>query len=82
VLGLNVLNGGSGENGVRGTYDQSTVDDRWQMSPAEIERVGTVFALAPATCGLISWHWTLDFPEISGRPAQRVRTRICDKGAY
>jgi len=63
ILGMNVLDGGDGTSGIAGTYAdaESKRVNRWQMSGAEIARVGSVFAAAPV-CALISWRSSADYP--------------------
>jgi hypothetical protein len=63
VFGLNYLDGGDGSSGIPGTYENSTSKkvNRWQMSAAEVKRVGAIFAAAPLACALLSWKYEPDF---------------------
>jgi hypothetical protein len=58
VFGMNLLDGGDGSSGIAGT-----LSDRWQMSPEEVVRVGTVFASTPYACALLSWRYEPAFQE-------------------
>lgn len=62
VLGINALDGGDGSSGIAGTYDLRTVSTRWQMSAAEVERVGTAFVSGGYACAVIAWRWSPDYP--------------------
>jgi hypothetical protein len=61
VMGLNALDGGDGSSGIPGTFDLSVVSTRWQMSAAEVERAGTVFAKEPYVCAVIDWRYSPNF---------------------
>jgi hypothetical protein len=61
IMGLNALDGGDGSSGLPGTFDLSTVSTRWQMSAAEVERAGTVFAKEPYVCAVIDWRYSPNF---------------------
>ena len=58
VFGLNYLDGGDGSSGIPGTGANPSW---WQMSPAELVRVGTVLAAAPYACAMISWRYDPGF---------------------
>jgi hypothetical protein len=66
IVGLNQLNGGDGSSGVPGTPDHP---DRWQMSAAELTRVGTVLAETPYVCAFVSWRYD---PLFEARPGVRA----------
>ncbi len=58
IFGMNYLNGGDGSSGVPGT---STNPQWWQMSSAELVRVGTLLVQAPYSCAFLSWHYAPDY---------------------
>lgn len=58
IVGLNHLNGGDGSSGVAGTPDHP---ERWQMSPAELVRLGTLLVETPYACAFVSWRYEPDF---------------------
>ena len=68
VFGLNYMDGGDGSSKIPGTYDNPTDPDvnRWQMSAAEVRKVGAVFAAAPLACALLSWKYEPSFLARSG----------------
>jgi hypothetical protein len=66
IVGLNYLDGGDGSSGIRGTAPHP---DWWQMSPAEVVRVGTVLASTPYACAFLSWRYD---PGFEGRPEVRA----------
>ena len=87
VLGLNVLDGGDGSSGWRGTKSKY-----WAMSAAEVSKYGSVLAAEPNGCALLLWKYdrtdTVYFarPEIQAaieelgrlaadRPAAKCRVR-------
>jgi hypothetical protein len=72
VLGLNVLNGGDGSSGIRGTGDLDLDLNQWQMTANEVERVGKVFAAAPYACALISWRWSPSYPNYAFIPPDQL----------
>ena len=64
IVGLNHLNGGNGSSGVAGTPDHP---ERWQMSAAELVRLGTLLVETPYACAFVSWRYEAAFearPEI------------------
>ena len=67
VLGMNTLDGGSGSSGIAGTFKDATTSlvNRWQMSAAEVERVGSVFAASTYNCAILNWRWSPDYPTVS-----------------
>lgn len=65
IFGLNFLDGGDGSSGIPGTYNLSLTKDRWQMSAAEITRVGKVLAAASYACGVMNWRWSTNYPTTS-----------------
>ena len=56
IVGLNQLNGGDGSSGVRGTTDNP---NHWEMSAAELARVGTLLVQTPYACAFVSWAFAL-----------------------
>jgi len=50
ALGLNVLDGGNGSSGIRGT-----LSGKWKMSPTEIRTYGMALLNQPYACGFFSW---------------------------
>jgi hypothetical protein len=58
IVGLNHLNGGDGSSGVAGTPDHP---ERWQMSAAELVRLGTLLVETPYACAFVSWRYEADF---------------------
>jgi hypothetical protein len=65
VLGMNVLNGGDGSSGIVGTSLS-----KWQMSAAEVDSIGRLFAAEPYACALITWRYSLNYPRSSLSDAQ------------
>jgi hypothetical protein len=65
IFGLNYLDGGGGSSKIAGTYNLTYVKNRWQMSAAEIKRVGTVLAAASYGCGVVNWAWSKNYPAYS-----------------
>jgi hypothetical protein len=68
VFGMNYLNGGDGSSGIPGTASHP---DHWQMSAAELYRVGALLVQAPYSCAFLSWQYA---PEFVGR--QDVRAAL------
>jgi hypothetical protein len=66
IVGVNQLNGGDGSSGVHGTPDHP---DRWQMSPAELTRLGTLLVETPYACAFLSWRYD---PAFEARPEIRA----------
>jgi hypothetical protein len=66
IMGVNQLNGGDGSSGVHGTPDHP---DRWQMSAAELTRIGTLLVETPYACAFMSWRYDIGF---EARPAMRA----------
>jgi len=62
IFGMNVLDGGDGSSRIAGTFDLRTVSTRWQMTAAEVQRAGAVFATTAYACAVVSWRWSPDFP--------------------
>jgi hypothetical protein len=52
-MGLNVLNGGNGSSGIRGT--RSSV---WSMSASEIRTYGNTLLNQSYTCGFTMWRYS------------------------
>ncbi len=63
IFGMNYLNGGDGSSGVPGT---ELHPELWQMSAAELARVGTVLAEAPYACAMLSWRHEAGFESRPG----------------
>jgi hypothetical protein len=57
VFGLNYLDAGDGSSKIGGTFKNATskMVNRWQMTAAEVKRVGAVLSSAPYGCAMISW---------------------------
>ncbi len=75
VFGMNVLDGGDGRLRKNGTMIHST---RFQMSAAEVERVGTVLASEPYACALINWRYSPSFSDSRKTAAQLAAIREFD----
>jgi hypothetical protein len=56
VLGMNYLAGGDGSSRIRGA-----MRGRWQMSAAEVKRVGAVLAASSYACAVLSWQYDTRF---------------------
>jgi hypothetical protein len=52
VIGLNVLDGGDGSSGRRGTKSKY-----WSMTPAEITKYGSVLVMEPTACAFLMWKY-------------------------
>jgi hypothetical protein len=63
VFGMNYLDAGDGSSRIAGTYKNATSPkvNRWQMSAAEVKRVGVVFAAASYGCAVLSWKYSTTF---------------------
>jgi hypothetical protein len=61
IMGMNLLNGGDGSSGEPGNRSE-----RWEMSAAEVVRVGTVLAQTPYACAVLSWRYDVAFAQRSG----------------
>jgi hypothetical protein len=55
VVGLNLLNGGNGSSGLRGSGSQ------WQMSANEIRSYGTTLLNQSYTCGFVMWEYNATY---------------------
>jgi hypothetical protein len=66
VFGMNYLDGGDGSSGIQ---RDPARPEWWQMSAAEVMKVGTVLTGAPYSCALLSWRYD---PEFEGRPEIRA----------
>ncbi|HEV7365548.1 MAG TPA: hypothetical protein VGN76_06850 [Gemmatimonadales bacterium] len=68
VFGMNYLDAGDGSSRIAGTYRNATSPrvNRWQMSAAEVKRVGSVFAAASYGCAVLSWKYSTSFLSRSG----------------
>lgn len=78
ILGMNTLDGGDGSSRIPGTYDLSTVSTRWQMSAAEVERAGTVFAKEPYVCAVLNWRYSPTLTSSKYTSAQAAAIRAFD----
>jgi hypothetical protein len=58
IMGMNTLDGGDGSSGIPGTYNLATVTTRWQMSAAEVQHAGTVFAKETYVCAVLDWRYS------------------------
>ena len=58
IMGMNTLDGGDGSSKISGTFNLKTVKTRWQMSAAEVEHAGTVFAKEPYVCAVLDWRFS------------------------
>lgn len=74
VLGMNVLNGGDGSSGIVGTSLS-----KWQMSAAEADSIGRLFAAEPYACALITWRYSPNYPRASLTDAQYEAIRAFDE---
>jgi hypothetical protein len=63
VFGMNYLDAGDGSSRVPGTYRNATSPrvNRWQMSAAEVKRVGSVLAASAYGCAVLSWRYDSRF---------------------
>ena len=75
IMGMNTLDGGDGSSRISGTFDLRTVSTRWQMSAAEVERAGTVFAKEPYVCAVLDWRYspTLTSSRYTAEQADAIR---------
>jgi hypothetical protein len=71
VFGMNYLDAGDGSSRIAGTYKNATSPrvNRWQMSAAEVKRVGALFAAAPYGCAILSWKYSTTFLSRPGMTA-------------
>ena len=72
IIGMNTLDGGDGSSGLPGTFDLSTVSNRWQMSAAELEHAGTVFAKEPYVCAVLDWRYSVTLASTRYTDAQQL----------
>jgi hypothetical protein len=63
VVGLNVLDGGNGSSGIRGTYS-----GRYAMSASEIRSYGTALLNQSHSCGFYNWTYNYFGPTYYSRP--------------
>jgi hypothetical protein len=77
VLGMNLIDGGDGSSGVPGN-----VSGRWEMSAAEVVRVGSVLAQTPYACAVLSWRYDPVFEQRLGTRAalDTVAAAAADRG--
>jgi hypothetical protein len=62
AVGLNVLNGGNGSSGMRGT-----LSGKYKMSATEVRNYGTVLLNQPYACGFFNWTYILGGAEYMAR---------------
>jgi hypothetical protein len=62
AVGLNVLNGGNGSSGLRGS-----LSGKYKMSATEIRNYGTVLLNQPYACGFFNWTYILGGAEYMAR---------------
>ena len=55
VAGLNLLNGGNGSSGLRGSGSQ------WQMSANEVRSYGTTLLNQSYLCGFVMWEYNATY---------------------
>jgi hypothetical protein len=63
IVGANQLNAGDGSSGVLGTKESPR---NWEMSAAELTRVGTLLVETPYACAFVSWRYDAEFEARSG----------------
>jgi hypothetical protein len=51
-MGLNVINGGNGSSGMRGTKS-----GQWKMSASELLKYGSALIGASTSCGFLMWRY-------------------------
>jgi len=78
ILGMNTLDGGDGSSRIPGTYNLSTVSNRWQMSAAEVQHAGTVFAKEPYVCAVLDWRYSLTLTSSTFTSAQEAAVQAFD----
>jgi hypothetical protein len=69
VVGLNVLNGGTKESGIKGTK----AFPKWAMSPRQVRAWGKVMMREPYACAFFNWRYEPrynDLPAIQGVMAE------------
>jgi hypothetical protein len=62
VVGLNILDGGNGSSGVRGTYS-----GRWAMSATEIRNYSTALLNQTYVCAFYNWTYNYSGPTYYAR---------------
>jgi hypothetical protein len=62
AVGMNVLDGGNGSSGIRGT-----MSGKYKMSATEIKSYGTALLNQPYACGFFSWSYVEDGPTYFAR---------------
>jgi hypothetical protein len=73
IMGMNVLNGGDGSSGIRGT------DSRyWQVSAAELTRYDGNFVTNPGVCALSNWQFSPIYPSSGMSAGQLAQVRAFD----
>jgi hypothetical protein len=78
ILGMNTLDGGDGSSGIPGTYNLTTVTNRWQMSAAEVQHAGTVFAKEAYVCAVLDWRYSLTLTSSTFTSAQETAVQAFD----
>jgi hypothetical protein len=56
MVGLNILNGGNGSSGIRGTKS-----GEYSMSATELKTYGTAMLSNPYVCGFMMWEYNLTY---------------------
>jgi hypothetical protein len=62
VVGLNVLDGGNGSSGIKGTYS-----GHWAMSANELRSYGTALLNQSYSCGFFNWTYNYFGPTYYNR---------------
>jgi hypothetical protein len=79
VIGMNVLNGGDGSSGIAGTREiDDPAGDLWQMTGAEVDSIGRLFAADPYVCAVLNWRYSLNYPRGGMTLEQYERIRSFD----
>jgi len=77
VIGMNVLNGGDGSSGIAGTREiDDPAGDLWQMTGAEVDSIGRLFAADPYVCAVLNWRYSLNYPRggMTAEQLERIRS--------
>jgi hypothetical protein len=79
VMGMNVLDGGDGSSGIAGTREiEDPAADLWQMTGAEVDSIGRLFAAEPYVCAVLNWRYSLNYPRGDRTDEQYERIRSFD----
>ena len=71
MVGLNVLDGGNGSSGIRGTSS-----GKWSMSASEVKSYGTTLLNQSYACGFYNWSYTATGPTYFAR--SDIKTAMAD----